>query len=74
MKIIITEKQADKLFGEKIKCKCGHSWVKEKGDKHYAKGCAAAKAGDKDTANKEHATKSCKGYDRGRYHQATTSQ
>jgi hypothetical protein len=34
MKIIITEKQADKLFGEKIKCKCGHSWVKEKGDKH----------------------------------------
>jgi|LakMenEpi03Aug12_release.lakeMendotaPanAssembly.Ray.scaffolds.fasta_scaffold12381_13 hypothetical protein len=34
MKIIITEKQADKLFGEKIKCKCGHSWDKEKKDKH----------------------------------------
>ena len=28
---------------------------KEKGDKHYAKGCAAAKAGDKNTANQEHA-------------------
>jgi len=34
MKIIITEKQADKLLGEKIKCKCGHSWTKESGDKH----------------------------------------
>ncbi len=34
MKIIITEKQADKLFGKKIKCKCGHSWTKEKKDKH----------------------------------------
>jgi hypothetical protein len=34
MKILITEKQVDKLFGEKIKCKCGHSWVKEKKDKH----------------------------------------
>ena len=34
MKIIITEKQAEKLFGEKIKCKCGHSWTKEKEDKH----------------------------------------
>jgi hypothetical protein len=33
MKILITEKQADKLFGEKIKCKCGHSWAKEKEDK-----------------------------------------
>ena len=33
MKIIITEKQADKLFGEKIKCRCGHSWNKEKNDK-----------------------------------------
>ena len=32
MKILITEKQAKKLFGEKIKCKCGHSWVKEKKD------------------------------------------
>ena len=30
MKIIITEKQADKLFGQKIKCKCGHSWDEEK--------------------------------------------
>ena len=28
---------------------------KEKGDRHYARGCAAAKKGDKDTANKEHA-------------------
>lgn len=28
---------------------------KEKGDRHYAKGCAAAKNGDKDTANQEHA-------------------
>ena len=34
MKILITEKQVDKLFGEKIKCKCGHSWTKEKKDKH----------------------------------------
>ena len=33
MKIVITEKQAEKLFGEKIKCKCGHSWSKEKKDK-----------------------------------------
>lgn len=32
MKIIITEKQAEKLFGEKIKCQCGHSWEKEKED------------------------------------------
>jgi hypothetical protein len=32
MKILITEKQAKKLFGEKIKCKCGHSWVIEKDD------------------------------------------
>lgn len=32
----------------------------KKGDKHYAKGCAAAKAGDKDTANQEHAAaKTC---------------
>lgn len=28
---------------------------KEKGDRHYARGCAAAAEGDKDTANKEHA-------------------
>ena len=35
MKIIITEKQADILFGNEIKCsKCDHSWKKEKGDKH----------------------------------------
>lgn len=34
MKIIITEKQAEKLFGEKIKCKCNHSWIKEKKTKN----------------------------------------
>lgn len=34
MRIIITEKQAEKLFGENIKCKCGHSWKNEKNDKH----------------------------------------
>ena len=35
MKIIITEKQADILFGNEIKCsKCDHSWKKEKDDKH----------------------------------------
>jgi hypothetical protein len=34
MKILITEKQANKLFGDKLKCKCGHSWVIEKKDKH----------------------------------------
>ena len=35
MKIIITEKQADILFGNKIHCsKCDHSWKKEKDDKH----------------------------------------
>jgi hypothetical protein len=34
MKILITEKQAEKLFGEKIKCRCGHSWTKEKKDQH----------------------------------------
>ncbi|MFN9956222.1 MAG: hypothetical protein ACK55I_24255, partial [bacterium] len=33
MKIIITEKQADKLFGEKIKCKCGHYFNKENKEK-----------------------------------------
>lgn len=27
---------------------------KTKGDRHYARGCAAAKGGDQDTANKEH--------------------
>lgn len=34
MKILITETQAEKLFGEKIKCKCGHSWVEEKTNQH----------------------------------------
>ena len=34
MKIIITEKQEKRIFGEKIKCKCGHSWVKENDDDH----------------------------------------
>lgn len=33
MKIIITERQAQKLFGETINCKCGHTWTKEKNDK-----------------------------------------
>ena len=32
----------------------------QKGDRHYAKGCAAAAAGDKSTANIEHAAaKTC---------------
>lgn len=34
MKIIITEKQLKILTGEKIKCKCSHSWTKKKNDKH----------------------------------------
>jgi hypothetical protein len=34
MKIIITEKQLEKLVGDKIVCKCGHSWKKEKDDEH----------------------------------------
>jgi hypothetical protein len=34
MKILITEKQAEKLFGEKIKCRCGHSWSEKNNDKH----------------------------------------
>lgn len=34
MKIIITERQSRLLFEEKISCKCGHSWKKEKDDKH----------------------------------------
>jgi hypothetical protein len=34
MKIVITETQLKKLTEEKIKCKCGHSWKKENGDKH----------------------------------------
>lgn len=30
MKILITEKQADRIFNDKIKCeKCEHSWKKE---------------------------------------------
>jgi hypothetical protein len=33
VKIIITERQAQKLFGETINCKCGHKWKKEKNDK-----------------------------------------
>jgi hypothetical protein len=34
MKIIITEKQADKLFNQKVVCKkCNHSWKIEKNDK-----------------------------------------
>jgi hypothetical protein len=35
MKIIITEEQADKLFGDKILCKkCDHSWKVRKNDDH----------------------------------------
>ena len=35
MKIIISEKQSELLFEQKIKCpKCKHSWDKEKKDKH----------------------------------------
>ena len=35
MKIIITERQADKLFGDKIVCKkCDHSWKIRKNDDH----------------------------------------
>lgn len=35
MRILITEKQADKLFGNKVTCKkCDHSWKTENGDKH----------------------------------------
>ena len=34
MRILITEKQAKKLFGDKVKCRCGHSWVIEKNDKN----------------------------------------
>lgn len=33
MKILITEEQAKKILDNKINCKCGHSWVKEKDDK-----------------------------------------
>ena len=35
MKIIITERQADKLFGDNIVCKkCDHSWKIRKNDDH----------------------------------------
>jgi Zn finger protein HypA/HybF involved in hydrogenase expression len=33
MKILLTEKQADRIFNDKIECeKCEHSWKKEEGD------------------------------------------
>jgi len=35
MKIIITEKQAEKLLSKEIKCdKCDHKWITEKKDKN----------------------------------------
>lgn len=34
MKIIITEEQKNRIFGDKIKCKCGHSWKIEADDEH----------------------------------------
>lgn len=34
MKIIISETQYNLLTEEKVKCKCGHSWVKEVDDEH----------------------------------------
>ncbi len=35
MKILVTEKQADRIFNGKIECeKCEHSWKKENDDKH----------------------------------------
>ena len=35
MKILLTEKQADRIFNNKIECeKCEHSWKKEDGDSH----------------------------------------
>jgi hypothetical protein len=35
MKIILTEKQADRIFKDEIVCeKCEHSWNKEEGDRH----------------------------------------
>ena len=35
MKIIITEKQADRIFNNKVECeKCEHSWKKEDSDLH----------------------------------------
>lgn len=33
MKILLTEKQADRIFNDKIECeKCEHFWKKEDGD------------------------------------------
>ena len=35
MKILLTEKQADRIFNDKIECKkCEHSWKKEDDDSH----------------------------------------
>ena len=35
MKIVISEKQADRIFNDKIECeKCEHSWNKENSDPH----------------------------------------
>ncbi len=35
MKILISEKQADRIFNDKIECeKCEHSWKKENDDPH----------------------------------------
>ena len=35
MKILLTEKQADRIFNNKVECeKCEHSWKKEDGDSH----------------------------------------
>jgi hypothetical protein len=35
MKIILTEKQADRIFNDKVECeKCEHSWDIEKSDNH----------------------------------------
>ena len=35
MKILLTEKQADRIFNDKIECeKCEHSWKKESDDSH----------------------------------------
>ena len=35
MKILLTEKQADRILKDKVECiKCEHSWKKESGDSH----------------------------------------
>jgi hypothetical protein len=34
MKIIISETQYNLLTEQKVKCKCGHSWVKKVDDEH----------------------------------------